>query len=177
MNIMVSGKNLDVTAGLRDHVEKKVGKIARYFNNPLEAQVTMQTERGRHIVEITMPAAAGLILRAEVASNDMYASVDQAVDKLERQIRKYKTRINRKARQQQAELLLGPDGPPEADEEDARVVKTKRFYLKPMDVEEAILQMNLLDHDFFVFRDAESHEVNVLYKRKDGNYGLIDPRS
>ncbi|HLS88662.1 MAG TPA: ribosome-associated translation inhibitor RaiA [Sphingobacteriaceae bacterium] len=179
MNIIVSGKNVEVTDALRDYVERKVGRIERYFPNPLTAQVTLSTQRERHIVEVTVPVPAdSLLLRAEEDSGDMYASVDAAVEKLERQIRKYKTRINRRARRLNARQLplVGPDGEEEGDEE-PRVVKTKRFSVKPMDTEEAILQMNLLGHDFFVFRDAATHQIHVVYRRKDGHYGLIEPLS
>ncbi|MEX2356570.1 MAG: ribosome-associated translation inhibitor RaiA [Thermaerobacterales bacterium] len=177
MNITVSGKNLDVTDGIREHVERKVGKIGRYFENSLRAQVTLNVEKGRHIVELTVPLGSdGMMLRAESESGDMYASVDQVVDRLERQIRKYKTRVNRRARRLDGRLpfIDGPEAEPDDDE--PRVVKTKRFSIKPMDVEEAVLQMNLLGHDFFVFRNDEDQELSVLYRRRDGNYGLIDPQ-
>lgn len=177
MNIVISGKHIEITNALREHVQRKVGKINRYFSTPITAQVTLTVEKNRHIVELTVPVPSdSLLLRAEEATGDMYASVDLVVDKLERQIRKYKTRINRRARRLDVRdlLLIGPDGD-EPVEETPRVVKTKRFDVKPMDTEEAILQMNLLDHDFFVFRDAATQEINVLYRRRDGNYGLIEP--
>lgn len=178
MNIVVSGKNMEVTDALREHVHKKVGRIGRYFQTPLSAQVTLAVQKDRHIIELTVPVPAdSLLLRAEESSGDMYASVDLAVDKLERQIRKYKTRINRRARRLDVRELpfVGPDTAEEEADDEPRVVKTKRFSVKPMDTAEAILQMNLLDHDFFVFRDATTHEIHVLYKRRDGNYGLIEP--
>src|SRR5690554_3401421 len=128
-----------------------------------------------HKVEVTA-GIAGLILRAEEVTDDMYASIDQVVDKLERQIAKYKTRINRKARQ--GGILKVNNGqalPEEEEEEELAVVRTKRFLVKPMPVEEAILQMNLLGHDFYLFANAENDEINVIYRRKDGSYGLIEP--
>ncbi len=175
MQITIRGKNIEVTPALRQHVERKIGKIGRYFETPLTAQVTLIVEKDRHIVEVTVPLD-GMLLRGEDETDDMYASIDSVVDKLERQIRKYKTRVNRRVRRTEGKPLFVSSPDEEAVEyEEGRVVKTKRFAVKPMDVEEAILQMNLLDHDFFVFANAETQEVNVLYKRKDGNYGLIEP--
>ncbi|QIA26258.1 ribosome-associated translation inhibitor RaiA [Thermaerobacter sp. PB12/4term] len=185
MNITIYGKNIDVTEALKEYARRKVGKVARYFNGePLQAQVTLSIERDRHIVEVTIPVPTnGLLIRAEEESDDMYASIDMVVDKLERQIRKFKTRLNRKARRLEAttgqavtELDTAVDEPawPEGEEE-GRVVRTKRFAVKPMTVDEAILQMNLLGHDFFVFANATTGQVNVLYRRRDGQYGLIEP--
>ncbi|NLM47093.1 MAG: ribosome-associated translation inhibitor RaiA [Firmicutes bacterium] len=175
MKLTLHGKNVEVTEALKKYAEKKLGKIDKYFAVDTEAQVTMSVQRGMHKVEVTA-VIDGLILRAEVATDDMYASLDQVVDKLERQIAKYKTRINRKARQGGI-LKVNNDQPqPEEEEEELAVVRTKRFLIKPMPVEEAILQMNLLGHDFYVFVNAENNdEINVVYRRKDGNYGLIEP--
>jgi len=171
MQIIVRGKNVEVTPALREYVEEKIGKLTRYLDNIREAVVALSVEKDRHVVEVTVFVNGnGLILRGEERSNDMYASLDLVVEKLERQVEKYKTRISRK--------ILGKDkgiGTEREDMEVGKVVKTKRFAIKPMDVQEAVMQMNLLAHDFFVFFNAESEEVNVVYKRKDGNYGLIEP--
>ncbi|MGM0420219.1 MAG: ribosome hibernation-promoting factor, HPF/YfiA family [Bacillota bacterium] len=195
MKIMTYGKNLDVTPGLKEYAEEKVGnKLEKYFDTePMEAQVSMEVEKGRHIVEVTA-FVGGLILRGEEETGDMYASIDGVLEKLESQIQKHKTRIKRSMRenrQEQKEAYkrrrkekvknLGADeikleedeSTPEAFE--PKIVKTKRFPVKPMHVEEAVMQMDLLDHDFFVFSNAETSEVNVVYKRKDGDYGLIEP--
>ncbi len=180
MEITIKGKNVEVTKALRDYAEKKVSKIQRFFEGDMiDAQVTMGIEKGLHIVEVTMQIN-GLLLRGEEKTGDMYASVDGAVDKIERQIRKYKTRINRRLRQigtHLVEAAFTPDGPEVAEEaeEEARIVRTKRFAMKPMSVQEAVMQMELLGHDFYVFSNAETEEVNVVYRRKDGNYGLIEP--
>lgn len=177
MKIIIRGKNIEATEALKKYAEKKISKIDKYFSVDTEAQVTMSVERGIHKVEVTA-GINGLILRAEEATDDMYASIDQVVDKLERQISKYKTRINRKARQQGAKRPAAGRQAATEDEYDDElaVVKNKRFVIKPMTVEEAILQMNLLGHDFFVFANAESNdEFNVVYRRKDGRYGLIEP--
>lgn len=180
MEITIKGKNVEVTKALRDYAEKKVSKIQRFFEGDMiDAQVTMGIEKGLHIVEVTMQIN-GLLLRGEEKTGDMYASVDGAVDKIERQIRKYKTRINRRLRQigtHLVEAAFAPEGPEVAEEaeDEARIVRTKRFAIKPMSVQEAVMQMELLGHDFYVFSNAETEEVNVVYRRKDGNYGLIEP--
>ena len=198
MKVMIYGKNIDVTPSLKDYVEEKVSKLEKFFEKePMEAQVSLEVERERHIVEVTANVG-GLILRGEEETGDMYASVDGVMDKLERQVHKYKTKINRRLRerkQQEEEnyrkrrteqLMNGeddlmPDEVKEQREDDEKeefepeIVRTKRFPVKPMHVEEAAMQMDLLDHDFFVFSNAETDEVNVVYKRNDGNYGLIEP--
>ncbi|MEW5865604.1 MAG: ribosome-associated translation inhibitor RaiA [Bacillota bacterium] len=180
MEITVKGKNVEVTKALRDYAEKKVRKIQRFFEgDTIDAQVTMDVEKGFHVVEVTMQVN-GLLLRGEDKTGDMYASVDGAVDKIERQIRKYKTRINRRLRQTGARLVeaeFPPGGPGVAEEgeEEARIVRTKRFAMKPMSIQEAVMQMELLGHDFYVFSNSDTEEVNVVYRRKDGNYGLIEP--
>jgi len=174
----IHGNNIDVTDALRDYISKKVSKIQRYFDFPLRPQVALIVQKENQRVEITIPINNGRTLRAEVDSENMYSSVDQAVDKIDRQVRKHKTRINRKARQVPEELMEEFIGEAEREQDDEpRLVRTKSFTMKPMDVEEAILEMDLLDHDFFVFTNAESDEVNVVYRRRDGNYGLIEPRS
>lgn len=127
-------------------------------------------------VEVTIPLNGGMILRGEDMSREsFYEAVDAVSEKLERQVRKYRTRLYRKFRNQGLKALIAEMGESGKKEEEATIVKTKRFMMKPMPVDEAILQMNLLGHDFYVFRNAETEQVNVLYKRKDGNYGLIEP--
>jgi putative sigma-54 modulation protein len=178
VQVTVRGRNLEVTEALRRYTEKKLSRLGKYFTLPLRAQVAMRVERGRHIVEVTIPLD-GITLRAEESSGDMYASLDLVVDKLERQVRKFKTRINRKARRTGVEerrpLVMEEGEEDEAEGEEDGVVRVKRFALKPMDVEEAILQLNLLGHDFFVFRNGTTGAVNVVYRRREGGYGLIEP--
>lgn len=172
MNINVRGKNVQVTPALKDHVERRIGKLGRFFETNQEAQVTLTVEKDRHRIEVTIPLN-GYILRGEEETGDMYASIDMVLDKLEKQIEKYKTRISRKMRDSSIR-----DMPPVSEivEEDTpRLMRTKRFALKPMPVDEAIMQMNLVGHSFFVFSNADTDEVNVVYKRKDGNFGLIEP--
>lgn len=184
MNFNIRGENIEVTRALREYAEKKIGKLARYFDTPLatDVHVTLSVVRGEQIVEVTIPLK-GVLLRAEERSGDMYASIDLVVDKLERQIRKHKTKINRKFRQDGSLRSLLKENVEEegsaangsAEEEEFEVVRTKRFEMKPMNVEEAILQMNLIGHNFFVFSNMETDEINVVYRRNDGKYGLIEP--
>ncbi len=174
MKISVRGKNIEVTPALEDYVEKKIGKLAKFFEEDVESQVVLSVTRGDHLVEATV-FLSGLILRAEEATDDMYSSIDLVVEKLEKQIHKYKTRLNRRLRQTSLKELNERYKDDQREEEEKRVVRTKRFAVKPMPVEEAVLQMDLLGHDFFVFANAETEDVNVVYRRKDGNYGLIEP--
>lgn len=176
MKITVSGKNIEVTDALRDTVIKKISKLDKYFNPDVEAKVTLSVQKDRHIIEVTIPFD-GVILRGEVATEDMYMSIDMVLDKLEKQIAKHKTKLERKLK---ANSLKGLDvhlkgGEDDEEPYDPTIVRTKRFAIKPMPVDEAVLQMDLLGHSFFVFLNAETDEVNVVYKRKDGRYGLIEP--
>ena len=177
MNITVKAKNTQVTEPLKEYVDKRFAKLEKYFTNEMQGTVTLVVEREKHRVEATIPVNRYL-LRAEETSNDMYASIDGVVDKLERQIHKYKTRVNRKGKVASFADLPPVSAPaePEPDEELAKPIKVKRFTVKPMDEEEAILQMELIGHDFFVFLNAETNEVNVVYKRHDNSYGLIEPQ-
>lgn len=173
MAINVRGKNIEITPALHDYVVKRVGKITKYFTNPGDISAVLTVEKGRHIVEVTVPVN-GILLRGEEATTDMYTSIDLVTDKLEKQIEKYKTRLTRQLRGAGFRHELVPEATHTAPEE-FTVVRTKRFAFKPMHVQEAIMQMNLLNHDFFVFSNAETEEVNVVYRRRDGNYGLIEP--
>jgi putative sigma-54 modulation protein len=175
MKIIVSGKNFEVTDALKDRVGKKLGKLNKFFNPDTEAFVTMSVEKNRHIVEVTI-RFKGIVFRAEVSNDDMYTSIDKSVDILEGQIRKNKTRLAKRLHENAftASDSIGVSAD-EVEEEEFKVVRSKRFPIKPMSVEEAILQMNLLGHEFFVFSNAETKDANVVYRRKDGNYGLIEP--
>ncbi|WP_366923801.1 ribosome-associated translation inhibitor RaiA [Metallumcola ferriviriculae] len=175
MNIIVRGKQVNVTNALRQHVEKRVGKLEKYLDELEEAQVTLSVEKDRHRVEVTIPVK-GIIIRGEEESGDMYGSVDAVIEKLEKQIKKYKTKLAKKTRLNGLrELVAQSQGNGADEEEEPQVLRTKRFAIKPMPVDEAIMQMNLLGHNFFVFSNAETEQVNVVYQRKDGNYGLIEP--
>ena len=176
MEIIVKGKNMEVTPALKGYVEKKLAKLDKFFENDnVKAQVSMGVERDIHCVDITL-VVDGLMLRGEERTSDMYASVDGAIENIERQIRKYKTKINRKLREGGNMLVDAMfDNVAFVEAEEPLVVKSKRFAIKPMPVEEAIMQIELLGHALFVFMNANTEEVNVVYKRKNGNYGLIEP--
>ncbi|WP_315081619.1 ribosome hibernation-promoting factor, HPF/YfiA family [uncultured Clostridium sp.] len=174
MKVIVIAKNIELTNALREMVEKKISKLGKYFNSDIEAKATLSVQRNRQIVEIMIPFN-GVVLRGEEANEDMYRAIDLVEEKLERQIRKQKTKLSRK---KNGSLKFGEIvglSPVAADEEEAKLVKRKRFGVKPMDIDEAILQMELVGHSFFVYQDVESNKINVIYKRKDGDYGLLDP--
>lgn len=175
MAITVRGKNLEITPALKEYVEKRVNKVTKYFEKTGEITVILRVEKGRHQVEVTVPIN-GMLLRGEESTTDMYASIDQVVDKLERQIEKYKTKLEKKFRGGgfRADVAASVAQPMEI--EDQEPVKTKKFAVKPMDAEEAIMQMNLIHHDFYMFLNTETEQVNVVYRRKDGRFGLIEPQ-
>lgn len=174
MKIVVSGRNVEVTSGLKQYVEKKLSKMEKYFKPEVEAHVTLSVQRNWQIVEVTIPFN-GVILRGEESNNDMYASIDIVSDKLERQVRKQKTKLERRKYGDSLRFQDIPDISSKEKEEEPKIVRTKKFAIKPMSEEEAVLEMELLGHNFFVFENADSREVNVVYKRKDGNFGLIEP--
>jgi putative sigma-54 modulation protein len=181
MAINVRGKNLDITPALKDYVEKRMKKVTKYFDKTGDITVILKVEKGRHQsgnfhhVEVTVPVN-GLLLRGEESSPDMYASIDQVMDKIEKQIEKYKTKLEKKFRGGGFRADVASTVTQPEVEEDT-LVRTKRFAVKPMDPDEAILQMNLLNHDFFMFQNIESEQVNVVYRRKDGRFGLLEPES
>lgn len=178
----VRGENIEVTKAIRDYAEKKVSKLERFFDDVPEATayVNLKVYPDKTAkAEVTIPLSF-LVLRAEETTPDLYASIDLVVDKLERQVRKYKTKIHRKSRERGfdglATKFVAEDVKPESETE-LEIVRSKRVNLKPMDSEEAVLQMNMLGHDFFIFTDAETDEINIVYRRKDGRYGLIETAS
>ncbi|SFR03633.1 ribosome hibernation-promoting factor, HPF/YfiA family [Desulfoscipio geothermicus] len=172
MNVLVRGRNVEVTNALKEYVEKRVGKLSKFLDDVNEATVIMTVEGDSHKVEVTVPYN-GIILRGEEATADMYSSIDLITDKLEKQIEKYKGKLARRRSPNGQKGAVDVRAQNEGD--GPKVVKTKRFAIKPMPVDEAVMQMNLLGHSFFVFSNAETEQVNVVYKRKDGNYGLIEP--
>jgi putative sigma-54 modulation protein len=180
MRVTVKGRNVQVTEPLKAYAEKKLQKLTKYFHNINEAEVTQSIQRNWHIVEVLVEGD-GIFLRGEERSGDMYASIDAVVEKLEKQLERFKGKLTAHPRPADMAAVEGIEGSPEElSEEEAEeglptVVKTKRFGIKPMNAEEAAMQMELLNHDFFVFLNAETEQVNVLYRRKDGNYGLIEP--
>lgn len=180
-NYNVRGENIEVTPAIREYAEKKVHKLERYFKDVPDATayVNLKVYPDKTAkAEVTIPLSF-LVLRAEETTDDLYKSIDFVVDKLERQVRKYKTKINRKSREKGFEgLAAQADAPVEEPVQDAEpeleIVRSKRVDLKPMDSEEAVLQMNMLGHDFFIYTDAETMETSIVYRRNDGRYGLLE---
>jgi len=180
MKTIIAGKNIAVTEGLKIAVENKIGKLEKFFDKEIELYVTLEVLKNpqikdNQIIEATVNIN-GTIIRAEEATVDMYSSIDLVVDKLAQQITKHKKKLEKKHKNQNH--IRFDEIPEDFDEDDEEklIVKTKRFEVRPMDYEEAILQMELLGHNFFLFANAETGESNVIYKRKDGNYGLIEPK-
>ena len=172
MRVTVIGKNIDVTPALREIVERKILKLDRYFNPNVEARATLTVQKNSQIFEVTIPFN-GVILRCEESTDDMYKSIDLVQAKLERQIRKQRTKLQR--RNNESLRFSNFDEVALEDDDQGEIVKVKKFNIKPMSTEEAILQMELVEHNFFVFKDSDTDNVNVIYKRKDGNYGLLEP--
>ena len=174
MKFIISGKNITVTEGLKTAVQDKLSKLERYFTPDTEVVVTLSVEKERQKIEVTIPVK-GNIIRSEQVSSDMYVSIDLVEEVIERQLKKYRTKLVSKkmnaAESFRTEFVEAAD----QDDEEVRIVRTKRFGMKPMYPEDACVQMELTGHDFFVFRNAETDEVNVVYKRKGNTYGLIEP--
>ncbi len=174
MKFIISAKNFEVTDALKERVNKKLGKLDKFFSPQTEAHVTMGVQKNRHTLEVTI-VANGVTLRAEVTGDDMYACIDRSEDILEGQIRKNKTRLEKKFHTGAFKPEYFSTDITVEEEKEFNIVRSKKFAVKPMPVEEAILQMNLLGHEFFMFSNAETNQVNVVYKRKNGGYGLIEP--
>ena len=172
MNITISGKNMDITSSLREAVQDKLGKLDRYFTPDTDVHVTLSVEKERQKIEVTIPLK-GNVIRSEQVSNDMYVSIDLVEEVIERQLRKYKQKlVDRHQDGSFKKEFLENDTDPG---DDIRIVRTKQFDIKPMYPEDACVQMELLGHSFYMFLNAETEQVNVVYKRKGGTYGLIEP--
>ena len=173
MKFIIVGKNIEVTPGLRSAVEEKIGKLERYFNPETEAHVTLSVEKERQKIEVTIPVK-GSIIRSEQVSNDMYVSIDLVEEIIERQLKKYKNKL---VDQQQSASFFKQEfiDKEYMEDEEVKIIRSKKFDIKPMYPEDACIQMELLGHNFFVFCNAETDQVNVVYKRKGNTYGLIEP--
>ena len=177
MKFTIYGKNMHISDGLKETLEKKFQKFDRYFDKETEVYVTFKKEKSYQVIEVTIPLGK-TILRAEEKTDSTMGSIEAVIDKLEGQLRKYKTKLRKRYEAQDSKLNFeafddGDEQAPVADE--PKIVRTKRFAIKPMSPEEAAMQMDLLEHDFFVFLNAETDDVNVVYRRKNGDYGLIEP--
>ena len=173
MKIIIVGRNLEVTSGLKEAIEEKLGKLDKYFNPDTEVHVTLSVEKERQKIEVTIPVK-GSIIRSEQVSTDMYVSIDLVEEVIERQLKKYKNKIIDKHQNVSAFTPFYMEAE-EAEEEEIKIARSKRFDPKPMYPEDACIQMELLGHNFFVFVNAETDKVNVVYKRKGNTYGIIEP--
>ena len=175
MRITITGRNIELTQGLKDAVEDKLNKLEKYFTPETEVYVTLSVEKERQKIEVTIPIK-GHVIRSEQVSTDMYVSIDLVEEIIEKQLKKYRTRLTSKklnaAENFKQEFIETAE---EVEEEEVKIVRSKKFGMKPMYPEDACIQMELSGHDFFVFRNAETDEVNVVYKRKGNTYGLIEP--
>lgn len=175
MKLTIVGKNIELTEGIKLSIEEKLGKIDKYFNNDMDVRATIRAKKSRQTIEVTIIPVSGNIIRAEDSEENLYAAIDVVVDKLSKQLRKYKTKLinksqdNASIRFENIESLIENE-----NESEINIVRRKKFGIKPMNEEEAILQMELLGHNFFVFTDSETNEMNVAYKRKSGGYGIIE---
>ncbi|MDD6797685.1 MAG: ribosome hibernation-promoting factor, HPF/YfiA family [Bacteroides sp.] len=174
MRFVIVGRNIEVTDGLREAVEEKLGKLDRFFATDTEVKVTLSVEKERQKIEVTIPVK-GSIIRSEQVSNDMYVSIDLVEEIIERQLKRYKNKLIDKQQDAAAFAQEYIEKDFADDDADVKIIRTKRFDIKPMDPEEACVQMELLGHNFYVFFNAETEQINVVYKRKGNTYGLIEP--
>ena len=175
MHFTIVGKNIEVSSGLRNSVEEKIGKLEKYFAPDTEVHVTLSVEKDRHKIEVTIPVK-GNIIRSEQVSNDMYVSIDLVEEIIEKQMKKYKNKIIDRS-QGGGSFQKSYVEQDYVDDSEVKIVRSKRFGFKPMYPEDACVQMELLGHSFYVFRNAETDEVNVVYKRRGNTYGLIEPEN
>jgi ribosome hibernation promoting factor len=176
MRLQVKGKNVEVTDSIRSYAEEKLSKLERHLNDPTRVEVELAVERNPSIAQNQVAEATvwtkGPVLRARESSSDMKASIDQLADKLTRQVKRYREKRRRRTVRDETPEAI----PVVPDESEPVIVKSKQFPVKPMTADEAVLQLELVGHDFFVFKHSESGDVNVVYRRRDGNYGLIEPQ-
>lgn len=176
MKFTIVGKNIDVTPGLKEAVEDKIGKLEKYFTPDTNANVTLSVDKEQHKIEVTIPVK-GKIIRSEQASSDMYVSIDLVEEVIERQLKKYKNKLVDKKQAEASNFKKEYIETTDVDDDEIKIERVKKFDLKPMYIEDAAVQMELLGHEFFVFVNAETDQVNVVYKRKKGSYGLIEPEA
>ncbi|MBO5060685.1 MAG: ribosome-associated translation inhibitor RaiA [Clostridia bacterium] len=176
MKFNIIGRKITVNEKNSEYIKKKIGKLDKFFKSEAEARIVIGTVKDKEYIEATI-YSEGMIYRAEVTDVDVFTAADKVVDLIERQIRKNKTKLEKKTRREafdDGRLLSGDDYVDGEESSEFNIVKTKRFHVKPMSAEEAVLQMNLLGHNFFVFKNHETDELNVVYKRKDGDYAIIE---
>ena len=173
MKVSITGRKFNLKENFRDHAEKRLEKIERFFGDDAEAKVTVTVEKDRQTVEVTI-RNGGMLYRTECTAPKMEDALDRTVDDIIRKIRKNKTKVEKRLRSGSLDAMVVPLEEL-SDEEEFKIVKIKRFPIKPMDVEEAVLEMNMIGHQFYMFRDMQTGEIHVVYRRRDGNYGLIAP--
>lgn len=173
MKVIISSKNYSASDRLKENIEKKLEKLGKYFSNDIVANVTVVSEKGKYKLEATINAK-GTIFRAEETAEDPYTGIDRVVDKLSTQMSRFKTKLQRKHKEHKEFIFAELPEIEEEEKDEMQVVKRKRFDLRPMSVDEAIMQMELLEHNFFVFLNMETDSVNVVYKRKDDTFGLLE---
>ncbi|UCZ57237.1 ribosome-associated translation inhibitor RaiA [Desulfurispirillum indicum] len=186
MNIQITGKQIDLTEPLKQYAEEKIGKLSRYFDTVMDAHIVFSVNKHRQKVEVNL-LVNGINISAESTTQDMYASIDTVTDKIERQVKRYKNKIkSHKPRQQAKDMVVNmnvfaaesfEEREEQAGASEPKVIKSSSFKVKPMSVDEAVMQMNLISNEFLVFRNADSDQINVIYQRKDGNYGLVQPEA
>ncbi|MBQ1823049.1 MAG: ribosome-associated translation inhibitor RaiA [Lachnospiraceae bacterium] len=175
MRLKITGRNIELTEGLKAAVEERLSRLDKYFNDDTIANVTMSVEKERQKIEVTIPINGGVI-RSEQVSSDMYVSIDLVEETIERQLKKHRQKLITKQQAADSDFKQAfLDAEDEEDVEQIKIVRSKKFDMKPMYAEDACIQMDLLGHDFFVFRNAETDEINVVYKRRGNTYGLIEP--
>ena len=177
MELDIFFKNIEATDAIKNYVEKKVKKFTKILGNDIEIKVTLSTEKFRQIAEIIINVK-GIVIKGEEESNDMYSAIDLVVDKVERQIKRYREKLKNKKHETKENMLLSMKILSAEKETDSpKIIKSEKFFIKPLSVEEAVMQLNLMNLEFLVFRNSETNEINVVYKRKDGNYGWIEPEN
>ncbi len=179
MKITITGRKVNLRDSFKDLVNKKLSKFEKFFGDEAEANVTVTLEKNRQTVEITV-RSKGYIYRAEQTCDDMNDALDTAIDRLAGQIRKNKTRLDKRLKADKPQAIFEPlevDQPEVEEESEFQIIRSKKFQVSPMDIDEAILQMNMLGHEFFMFRNDFTNEINVVYRRHDGNYGLLEPEN
>ncbi len=172
MNVKIYGRHLEITPALKEYAESKVKKFDKYVSNITEAHITLSVEKYRHKAEIQL-RVNGVIIQAEAVTGEIYGSIDEVIEKLDRQIKKYKGKLTSHRKENRASSSPAQESSEEMPE--IKIIKRKKFAMKPMAVDEAAMQMELLDKDFFVFTNADTEQINVIYRRKDGDFGLIEP--
>ncbi len=177
MNIILAGKHIELTDGIKASIEKKMSKLEKFISDDSDVKVTVSARKGRHTIEVTVISTDGALVRAEDTEDDLYTAIDKVIDKLVKQIRRYKSKMKRKHHDNRSiryEFSEEVDDDQDEEEEEFVIERRKRFNVKPMSEEEAVLQMEMLGHDFYLFKNVEDNEIALVYKRRNGGYGIIE---